>query len=389
MSTINKQVITTVIKDSYSETADVMYEQNLISKYNRAFTDITFKPEKFDDIVELIKNETSIIPLVLPTKDEKLTQMVEFVNDEIKLVVTLWNAGQNASVDMYFQNLEDSLDLYTKIFNESSVEDDGSIITLINLGYNAQRQLEKQISLKTASEFEKTDNDYYPYIDTDLLFDQFNASDSDILVCTGEPGVGKTKIVNSYIKKACKETSDEDINVLIVKNEDILADDAFWAMVRDEDVNMVVLDDLDYGLLPRTQDISSNEDVRKNQFISNLLSFTDGIDKGMRKPIKWIITTNREVKDIDSAIMRRGRTFDVLKLRKLTKEEGLVIWKKHLAEEDYTQFATSEHILQADLGSEIQLRLTISDKSKLNSYLKEPGISLMNTFIGSEIKLGL
>jgi len=182
----------------------------------------------------------------------------------------------------------------------------------------------------------------------------------------------------------------EGVKVAYIKNEEILADDLFWNTLKEEEYHLVFLDDLDYSLLPRTQNISTSEDIQKNKFISNLLSFTDGIFDKVGNKTKFIITTNRPVTDIDTAVLRKGRTFDILELRELKREEASEIWvKSGLDLEDFNESFKDTKILQADLGSSIGMALKAqSEHIELKPYIKEEGISIYST-IKSPKKIGL
>ena len=197
------------------------------------------------------------------------------------------------------------------------------------------------------------------------MFNQYILSENNILLLCGVAGGGKTELGNLYMKFLLKSSlfrekiessPDEslDIKVAYIKNEKILSTDQFWLTLQEDRYDLVFLDDLDYGLLPRTQEISSSEDIDKNKFISNLLSFTDGIFESSQTT-KFIITTNREVGDIDSAILRKGRTFDILNLRPLTNKESKKIWTSNgLSSELFEDtFGHKKEILACDLGSEI------------------------------------
>jgi energy-coupling factor transporter ATP-binding protein EcfA2 len=235
--------------------------------------------------------------------------------------------------------------------------------------------------------------DYYPYLNTDLLFERYLMSDESILLLTGEPGVGKSKLVSlmfkyilenfdkveKYLNKSQFDLDDEEsLNVTYVKNEEILGTDQFWSMLSKTDSSIVFLDDADNSLLPRKNlsDISSQADMDRNKFINNLLSFTDGVYKNN---IKFIITTNRDVTKLDPAALRKGRTFDILNLRNLKYEEAKKIWLDNdlsieLFEKEYNG---EETISSADLGSTIsQLLKSTENGVSTDSYCLEDNISI-------------
>jgi SpoVK/Ycf46/Vps4 family AAA+-type ATPase len=238
--------------------------------------------------------------------------------------------------------------------------------------------------------------DYYPYLNTDLLFKRYFMSDESILLLTGEPGVGKSKLVSlmfkyilenfadmeKYLNKSTMDFEDErSLNIIYVKNEEILGQDQFWTILNKTDSSIVFLDDADNCLLPRKNgsDVSTQSDIDRNKFINNLLSFTDGVYKNN---IKFIITTNRDVKTLDPAALRKGRTFDILNLRNLTPVEALTIWKKNkLNEKDFTEkYKDEKTISAAELGSDISNTLkSLSNNVSLDSYCLEENISIYKT----------
>ncbi len=91
---------------------------------------------------------------------------------------------------------------------------------------------------------------------------------------------------------------------------------------------------------------------------------------------KFIITTNQPSEDIDPALLRKGRLFDILEFRSLTLEEAYVIWKENgLTQKTFENTFKHDDILPADLGSEINKRLNKRITTATQSYLKEDGIS--------------
>jgi len=132
-------------------------------------------------------------------------------------------------------------------------------------------------------------------------------------------------------------------------------------------------DDLDYFLTSRNEELQTSDDAEKNKFLSQFLSFTDGIEQN---ETKFIITTNQPFDDIDDALLRKGRLFDILELRKLTNEEALNVWTSAgLLKE---KFIFAGDVLQADLGSEIEKHL--NKEIKIEQYLLEDNISKIKKF---------
>ena len=208
---------------------------------------------------------------------------------------------------------------------------------------------------------------YIPYIDTDEMFDQFFNGDENILILVGKSGVGKSKLASLGMKWLSENRNNTAV-VASVKNPEILANEEFWISIKNEYTDLVLLDDLDFMLNSRT-DERSQSDVLKNKFLSSFLTFTDGFRKNK---IKFIITTNQEFKDIDTAILRKGRLFDVLELRELTFEEAKEVCKEENIENDFLQ---KKSICASDLAHEITIRKKAYIKK---DYLKDKSVSKKN-----------
>jgi len=177
----------------------------------------------------------------------------------------------------------------------------------------------------------------YPYIKEGLdnYIQRFMDSDETVLVMVGPAGTGKTKLIKYIMKYMANKIE----KVAKLMNGDILADDRFIRKIfsvaystsqetynDDEffidfvksDNKLLILEDIDYNLRARTDG---------NTFMHKLLNASDGIVELKRKKI--IITTNLENEQkTDKALLRPGRTFDVLKTRHLNKEEAQILAAK-------------------------------------------------------------
>jgi DNA replication protein DnaC len=226
---------------------------------------------------------------------------------------------------------------------------------------------------------------YYPYIDVNSMFEQFFGNKENILILCGKPGTGKTQLTSQLLKYALdnpssipyfveKEPDNEDdieiINVAYVKNTDILSNDMFWRELAKKEFDFVILDDLDYFLTSREEEVQTQDDASRNKFINQFLSFTDGIEQNRTK---FIITTNQPFVDMNIALMRKGRLFDILELRDLSNKEALAIWLDNKLLEEKFPFKNQDRVLQADLGSIIQKSL--NSRIVVKPYLNESGVS--------------
>lgn len=195
---------------------------------------------------------------------------------------------------------------------------------------------------------------YYPYMDGGVieLIRDFIESDETVLVLKGKPGTGKSSAISAA-------TTALDLLPIYAKRADVLAhpglvdfifkaSDSYMTNVggteararkdlfkpavkldqqfmyrtkfyKEEDneerqrVPVIVVEDADLLLAPRSQG---------NTRMSELLNATDGI--GSSHTRKIIFTTNlADDRDIDEALIRPGRCYDVVNFRLLTPAEAV------------------------------------------------------------------
>lgn len=299
----------------------------------------------------------------------------QFVCDEF------WMNVNGTSKNVYMSFNCKSLDICQSLFNKwkkfAVISSD--IELLLTAYYMRQGNVEDSIRNVELKEFEGVSELYYPYLDVPLMCKQLFSHKENILVLCGKPGTGKTKLTNQILKYALNNPDivpyfsemDDVITAASVKNTEILAEDSWWGDIAHKRFSFIILDDLDYFLTPRDSEVQNQDDINKNKFINQFLSFTDGLEKNQTK---FIITTNQPFNDMDTALMRSGRMFNILELRSLKNSEALAIWIDCGLEE--SKFPFKEDVLQADLGSAIE-----KHKNKgisLENYVLEENISKMN-----------
>lgn len=199
--------------------------------------------------------------------------------------------------------------------------------------------------------------EYYPYLNggVEALIREFVESDESVLILMGPPGTGKSSAIAAaadalhllpiYAKKADVVANKDFISFVFKASDEYMSrvagtsgkarSDLFTETLatdkefghyklkstkqkEDDDkevprVPIIVVEDAHALLAPRSQG---------NPFMAELLNETDGI--GSNHTRKIIFTTNLvHLADIDEALMRPGRCYDVVNCRLLTAAEAI------------------------------------------------------------------
>ena len=369
------------LTETFDIPSSIDIQRNVNEGYSYMRLSLAVKYESYLKLMEDIKEIENLdeYNYVLSKHNLEMT----YKNNNIIISV----AGNTKSVYLdFYAKTEEKLNVLFKAYTKYYELNTSEIECFFDSYYLRNGQVDSSTSVKYFKDFKDLDEDYYPYIDVDVMYEQFAVGYENILLCVGDPGLGKSKLASMILKYAFlnpdklpydkfsdgADVDNQFINVAYVKSPEILSKDEFWRKLENLTPDFVVIDDLDYMLTKRDAEIQTNEDSVKNNFLNQFLSFTDGVNKNKTK---FIITTNQPYDSIDTAILRKGRIFDILELRKLKREEAKNIWlKKELNIDDFNKMFNDEYILSADLGSEIAKRTNEKIRQEV-SYLKEAGIS--------------
>jgi hypothetical protein len=359
----------------------VMAQLDIKEGYIHSLTDITIKTAQLKDLLKDLNKVCELKEYDYSKNKNSLYYKVK--GDTIKGYI------RGNSVDLFcgfYTTTEEVSNEVWKVFLKYC-EDKNDVDLFMHSYFMNGGQLDNSSAHMDPEELNYISEKYYPYIDTQIMFDQFFTGAENILLLVGEPGLGKSKMSTLALKHAYENPDklpydkleinpaleNQFVSIVYVKSTDVLVNDKFWRDMAKIQADICIIDDLDYMLTKRDSEVQSIDDARKNDFLNQFLSFTDGVEK---TKTKFIITTNQKYNEIDAALLRKGRLFDILELRSLDPAEALAIWVDNgLKESEFYQVFHTHDILPADLGSEINKRLNTRIETATVSYLKEDGIS--------------
>lgn len=148
----------------------------------------------------------------------------------------------------------------------------------------------------------------YPFLKGELLndyYDRYMESSANILLLIGPPGTGKTTFIRGLL-------AHRNCSAMVTYDAGILEKDGFFARFIEDDAEVMVLEDSDAFLKSRSDG---------NTMMHRFLNVGDGLVTTKGK--KMIFSTNLpSIRDIDSALVRPGRCFDILTFDSLSQEDA-------------------------------------------------------------------
>jgi hypothetical protein len=154
----------------------------------------------------------------------------------------------------------------------------------------------------------------YPFLQGQSLqeyYESFMASSASILLLIGPPGTGKTTFIRGLLQHC-------NTSAMVSYDASILEKDYVFASFIEGDKSVLVLEDADMFL-------KSREDG--NTMMHKFLNVGDGLVTTRNK--KLIFSTNlNSIKEIDPALVRPGRCYDILSFRELSQAEAEILAKK-------------------------------------------------------------
>ena len=148
----------------------------------------------------------------------------------------------------------------------------------------------------------------YPFLKGEPLndyYDRYMESSANILFLIGPPGTGKTTFIRGLL-------AHRNCSAMVTYDAGILEKDGFFARFIEDDAEVMVLEDSDAFLKSRSDG---------NTMMHRFLNVGDGLVTTKGK--KMIFSTNLpSIRDIDSALIRPGRCFDIVTFDALNVEQA-------------------------------------------------------------------
>jgi hypothetical protein len=148
----------------------------------------------------------------------------------------------------------------------------------------------------------------YPFLNGKTLneyYDEFMSSSASILLLIGPPGTGKTTFIRGLLQHA-------QISAIVTYDAAILSKDYLFAQFIEGDRNVMIVEDADNFLGLRSDG---------NDMMHKFLNVGDGLVTTKNK--KMIFSTNLpSIRDVDPALIRPGRCFDILSFDLLNEEQA-------------------------------------------------------------------
>lgn len=150
----------------------------------------------------------------------------------------------------------------------------------------------------------------YPWLKKDIeeYIHEYLNSQASVLILIGPPGTGKTTFIKNLIHLSGGDAK-------VTYDEKVMSDDALFANFIHGNERFMIMEDADTFLKSRADG---------NTMMHRFLNVSDGLVSAEGK--KLVFSTNLpSIRDIDSALMRPGRCFDVVTFTSLTRDEAKVV----------------------------------------------------------------
>lgn len=294
----NEPACKTVFKLNYK----ILVDNIDIVKLQDAFNDCKISLEK---VVKNVNDNSLVEEYPRLYSDESELDSSEFViytNDEIYIIGDKYIAIYhhfNVNADDLFKNLIKHLPTCEDKPKETEIK----LVALDQQYYNITSKI-KACTIDIAKNY---NDDFLPVYNDIVNF--LNTRESGLVILHGEKGSGKTSMIRHFITNIPKQYT-------LIPNSIIhrLGSPEFMTyMVNNKDC-VYILEDCEQVLIKR------EESQNSLSAISTILNMSDGLMSDIFN-VKFICTFNADIKNIDEALLRKGRCFANYEFKPLCLEK--------------------------------------------------------------------
>ena len=159
-------------------------------------------------------------------------------------------------------------------------------------------------------------NDGFDKISHDIITKLNNKKKTGLVILHGEPGTGKTTYIR-YLAGKLKR------NIIFISPDMVhhITEPEFIPFLMDNSDAILILEDAEDAVRKR-------DALGRTGAVSNILNLTDGLLSDCLN-ISIVATFNTETKNIDDALLRKGRLLKAYKFEKLSVEKSKLLMEKN------------------------------------------------------------
>jgi hypothetical protein len=163
-------------------------------------------------------------------------------------------------------------------------------------------------------------NEDFPMVSEEIIHKLNDKKKTGLVILHGEPGTGKTTYIRYLASKIRR-------NIIFISPDMVqhITSPEFIPFLLDNSDSILIIEDAEPALQKRLGD-------GRTGAVSNILNMTDGLLSDCLN-ISIVATFNTTTKDIDDALLRKGRLLKAYKFDKLSADKAQSLMKK-LGRED-------------------------------------------------------
>jgi hypothetical protein len=209
------------------------------------------------------------------------------------------------------EQIKDLIDLILESVVEPPEEVHLAKLSLINSAGSGFRLTESTINPIEVDINRNYNNDFSPI--NDIVDEFLNSRGSGLIILHGLPGTGKT----SYIRHLINKYDKQFVYVTQEIASNLSSPNFVTFCLEQLKGSILILEDCESLL-------KSRECGNRNTGISDLLDMTDGLLSDIFN-IKFICTFNEDIKNIDKALLRKGRLHCKYEFQKLVEHKAIAL----------------------------------------------------------------